>query len=272
MTVEAGVPLALVQQAAADDGPHVPAVARRRKEAARSAAICRPMPAATRCCASATRAISSLGIEVVLADGRDLGRPARLAQGQHRLRPEAALHRRRRNARHRHGRRAEALPGAAHARRRRWPRCPTSRRRSPALRTLRQALGDRLTGFELMSAYSLALSRKHHPALPDPLPGHPWYVLRAGRRQRERFAACRRSSNARSQRALEAGIVAGRDDRAVGRAGARTVGAAREHRRSAAPRRPQHQARHLASGLRDRRVPRRAPSARLRRRCPACGS
>jgi FAD/FMN-containing dehydrogenase len=42
---------------------------------------------------------------------------------------------------------------------------------------LRQALGDRITGFELMSAHSIALSRKHHPALPDPCPGHPWYAL-----------------------------------------------------------------------------------------------
>jgi FAD/FMN-containing dehydrogenase len=45
------------------------------------------------------------------------------------------------------------------------------------LSELRQALGDRITGFELMSAYSLALSRKYHPALPDPCPGHPWYAL-----------------------------------------------------------------------------------------------
>jgi FAD/FMN-containing dehydrogenase len=45
------------------------------------------------------------------------------------------------------------------------------------LRRLRNALGDRLTGFELMSAFSLALSRKHHPGMPDPLPGHPWYAL-----------------------------------------------------------------------------------------------
>jgi FAD/FMN-containing dehydrogenase len=45
------------------------------------------------------------------------------------------------------------------------------------LSELRQALGDRITGFELMSGYSLALSRKHHPALPDPCPGSPWYVL-----------------------------------------------------------------------------------------------
>jgi FAD/FMN-containing dehydrogenase len=42
---------------------------------------------------------------------------------------------------------------------------------------LRDALADRLVGFELMSAFSTELARKHHPHLPDPLPGHPWYVL-----------------------------------------------------------------------------------------------
>jgi len=42
---------------------------------------------------------------------------------------------------------------------------------------LRDALADRLVGFELMSAFSTALSRRHHPHLPDPLPGHPWYAL-----------------------------------------------------------------------------------------------
>jgi FAD/FMN-containing dehydrogenase len=41
---------------------------------------------------------------------------------------------------------------------------------------LRDRLGDRLEGFELISAFALALSRKHHPS-PDPLPGMPWYVL-----------------------------------------------------------------------------------------------
>jgi FAD/FMN-containing dehydrogenase len=45
------------------------------------------------------------------------------------------------------------------------------------LRELRQTLGDRITGFELMSALSIAISRKHHPALPNPCPGHPWYAL-----------------------------------------------------------------------------------------------
>ncbi len=41
----------------------------------------------------------------------------------------------------------------------------------------RDALADRLVGFELMSAFAAALSRRHHPHLPDPLPGYPWYVL-----------------------------------------------------------------------------------------------
>ena len=45
------------------------------------------------------------------------------------------------------------------------------------LRRMKEALGDRLTGFELMSDLALRLSRKHQPQLPDPLPGHPWYVL-----------------------------------------------------------------------------------------------
>jgi FAD/FMN-containing dehydrogenase len=45
------------------------------------------------------------------------------------------------------------------------------------LALLRDALADRLVGFELMSAFATALARKHHPQLPDPLPGHPWYVL-----------------------------------------------------------------------------------------------
>jgi FAD/FMN-containing dehydrogenase len=45
------------------------------------------------------------------------------------------------------------------------------------LQQMKQALGDRLTGFELISDVALALSRTHHPDLPDPLPGQPWYVL-----------------------------------------------------------------------------------------------
>ncbi|MEO8740139.1 MAG: FAD-binding oxidoreductase [Casimicrobiaceae bacterium] len=45
------------------------------------------------------------------------------------------------------------------------------------LRAMRAALGDRLTGFELVSAECIALARAQFPALPDPLPGHAWYAL-----------------------------------------------------------------------------------------------
>src|SRR5437762_7913344 len=45
---------------------------------------------------------------------------------------------------------------------------------------LRQALGDRLTGFELISGDCIALTRKPFPALPDPLPGYSWYALIQG--------------------------------------------------------------------------------------------
>ena len=45
------------------------------------------------------------------------------------------------------------------------------------LHDLKQALSDRLVGFELISRYALDLCRKHHPGLPDPVPGQPWYVL-----------------------------------------------------------------------------------------------
>jgi len=45
------------------------------------------------------------------------------------------------------------------------------------LRAMHSALGDRLTGFELISADCVALTRAQFPALPEPLRGHAWYVL-----------------------------------------------------------------------------------------------
>ena len=45
------------------------------------------------------------------------------------------------------------------------------------LAAARAALGDRLTGFELISADCVALTRSQFPSMPDPLPGHRWYVL-----------------------------------------------------------------------------------------------
>ena len=45
------------------------------------------------------------------------------------------------------------------------------------LAELKQALGDRLTGFELVSGYCIEVTRRQFPAFGDPLPGHPWYAL-----------------------------------------------------------------------------------------------
>ena len=53
-----------------------------------------------------------------------LGRAAAAAQGQHRLRPQAAVHRRRGHARRRHRRGAQAVPATRRAGRRRWLALP----------------------------------------------------------------------------------------------------------------------------------------------------
>ena len=45
------------------------------------------------------------------------------------------------------------------------------------LSALKQELGDRLTGFELVSRDCVDLTRAIFPAFADPLPGHPWYAL-----------------------------------------------------------------------------------------------
>lgn len=45
------------------------------------------------------------------------------------------------------------------------------------LARLKAAVADRLVGFELMSAFALELSRKHHPGSPAPATPAPWYVL-----------------------------------------------------------------------------------------------
>ena len=55
------------------------------------------------------------GVEAVLADGRIVNALQQAAQGQHRLRCEEPFHRRRRNARHHHGRLAPALSQSARA-------------------------------------------------------------------------------------------------------------------------------------------------------------
>jgi FAD/FMN-containing dehydrogenase len=45
------------------------------------------------------------------------------------------------------------------------------------LRLAKGMLGDRLTGFELIGDAALELSQRHHPGSADPLPGYRWYAL-----------------------------------------------------------------------------------------------
>ena len=68
-----------------------------------------------------------LGLEVVTAAGRGLGRPERPAQGQHRLRPARPVHRQRRHAGHHHRGDAEARAAARGHHSRRWPPATTWR-------------------------------------------------------------------------------------------------------------------------------------------------
>ena len=58
----------------------------------------------------------ALGLEVVLADGRDAERAVEAEEGQHRLRSAQPLHRRRRHARHHHRGDAETVSEAARGR------------------------------------------------------------------------------------------------------------------------------------------------------------
>ncbi len=202
-----------------------------------------------------------------------LGRPARTAQGQHRLRPEAALPRQRRHARHHHRGGAEALSAAAHVGDGMGRASPTSRRRSRLLRAMRA--GARRSPDRLRADFA-RLRRAHARAIPvaarsaarPPLvrrwsrpttpPPHSPLVGRARggarRRDRRRHRARRRASRSREAQAAPA------------------VGAARAHSRGAAARRPEHQARHQRAGLAHSRVPGRARRPRSTPRFRACAT
>jgi FAD/FMN-containing dehydrogenase len=175
LTAEAGVPLAAVQQAAADAGLMFP-LSLAAEGSCTIGGNLSTNAGGTAVLRFGNARELTLGIEVVLADGRiwdglralrkdntgyDLKQLFIGAEGTLGIVTAAVL-----KLFPAPRTRATALAGL--------PDVPSA---VGLLRELKQALGDRLVGFELMSAYSLALSRKHFAALPDPLPGHPWYAL-----------------------------------------------------------------------------------------------
>ncbi len=175
LTAEAGVRLAMVQQAATDAGLMFPLSLAAEGSCTIGGNLSTNAGGHAVLRFGNTRELV-LGIEVVLADGR-------IWNGLRGLRKDNTGYDLKQLFIG-----AEGTLGIVTAAVLRLHAAPTSRATALAalpdvagavrlLVNLRQALGDRITGFELMSAQSMALSRKHHPALPDPCPGSPWYAL-----------------------------------------------------------------------------------------------
>ena len=149
-----------------------------------------------------------LGLEVVLPDGRIWNGLRALAQGQHRLRPEAAVHRRRRHARHHHRRRAEAVSAAAARRPPPGSRCrdPEARRGTAGHAAARIA-ATAITAFELISRACLDLVLRAHPRHARSAGGRASMVCAdRTRRCRRRRRAARRPRAALAE-AMEHGLV-----------------------------------------------------------------
>ena len=175
ITVEAGVTLAAVQQAATDAGLHFP-LSLASEGSCTIGGNLSTNAGGTAVLRYGNARDLVLGIEVVLADGRvwdglrglrkdntgyDLKQLFIGSEGTLGIVTAAVL----------------KLFAAARARVTALAAAPDVASAVSLLRAMKQALGDRLVGFELVSGYALGLSRKHHPDLPDPLPGHPWYAL-----------------------------------------------------------------------------------------------
>ena len=175
ITVEAGVPLAQVQQAAADAGFHFP-LSLASEGSCTIGGNLSTNAGGTAVLRFGNARDLALGLEVVLADGRvwnglrglrkdntgyDLKQLFIGAEGTLGIITAAVLKLFPKPVASVTALAALADPAGAVA----------------LLRTLKRGLSDRLVGFELISAPALAICRKHHPDLPDPVPGHPWYAL-----------------------------------------------------------------------------------------------
>ena len=112
MTCEAGVVLAKAQEAAADADRLFP-LSLAAEGSCKIGGNLSTNAGGTGVLAYGNARELVLGLEVVLADGRIWNGLNEAEEGQHRLRPEAPLHRRRGHARHHHRRRAEAVPAPA---------------------------------------------------------------------------------------------------------------------------------------------------------------
>jgi len=175
ITVEAGVPLATVQEAAAKAGMYFP-LSLASEGSCTIGGNLSTNAGGTAVLRFGNARELTLGIEVVLADGRiwDGLRGLRKDNTGYDLKQlfiggEGTL----------------GIVTAAVLKLFAWPHSRVTafvalrdvERAIDCLKSLRQALGDRLTGFELMSDIAVGFSRRHHPTLPDPLPGHRWYAL-----------------------------------------------------------------------------------------------
>jgi FAD/FMN-containing dehydrogenase len=175
ITVEAGMPLAAVQAAAASAGMHFPLSLASEGSCTIGGNLSTNAGGTAVLRYGNTRELT-LGIEVVLADGRvlpalrglrkdntgyDLKQLFIGAEGTLGIVTAAVL--KLFPAPRTQATALVAVPSVEHA--------------VALLARLKNALSDRLVGFELMSAFALALSRKHHPGSAALLEGHGWYAL-----------------------------------------------------------------------------------------------